>query len=104
MVAGMASSIQPTDTASYVRSGFVVAAALVLVVAVTATVITDDAPTPRPPLAGAAANGLIAYSYAGDIHVGDPVTGETVSDRHAPTVRGQSGLLARWHPHRVHAR
>lgn len=78
MVAGMASSIQPTDTASYVRSGFVVAAALVLVVAVTATVITDDAPTLRPPLAGAAANGLIAYSYAGDIHVGDPVTGETV--------------------------
>jgi dipeptidyl aminopeptidase/acylaminoacyl peptidase len=80
MVAGMASSIEPTDAASYVRSGFVVAAALVLVVAVTAAVITDDAPTPRPPsLAGAAANGLIAYSYAGDIYVGDPVTGETTA-------------------------
>jgi len=80
MVAGMASSIQPTDTASYVRSGFVVTAALVLVVAVTAAVITDDAPTPRPQsLAGAAANGLIAYSYAGDIYVGDPVTGETTA-------------------------
>ena len=80
MVAGMASSIQPTDRASYVRSGFVVAAALVLVVAVTAAVITDDAPTPRPQsLAGAAANGLIAYSYAGDIYVGDPATGETTA-------------------------
>ena len=80
MVAAMASSIQPTDRASYVRSGFVVAAALVLVVAVTAAVITDDAPTPRPQsLAGAAANGLIAYSYAGDIYVGDPATGETTA-------------------------
>ena len=80
MVAEMVSSIQPTDRASYVRSGFVVAATLVLVVAVTAAVITDDAPTPRPQLlAGAAANGRIAYSYAGDIYVGDPATGETTA-------------------------
>ena len=62
------------------------AVVLVLVVAVTAAVITDDAPTPRPQsLAGAAANGLIAYSYAGDIYVGDPATGETTAIVTNPT-------------------
>jgi Tol biopolymer transport system component len=56
------------------------AVVLVLVVAVTAAVITDDAPTPRSQsLAGGAAFGLVAYSYAGDIYVGDPATGETTA-------------------------
>ena len=56
------------------------AAALVLVLAVTAAVITDDPRTARragdtlTPQEGAiveaATNGLVAYSYAGDIYVG----------------------------------
>ena len=94
---GMASSLQPTNTASYVRSGFVVAAALVLLAAVTGTLSTHDTPAPPkeelvelpPPrteaLAAPARNGLIAYSYAGDIYVGDPVTGETTAIVTNPT-------------------
>jgi dipeptidyl aminopeptidase/acylaminoacyl peptidase len=69
----------------------VVAAALVLLAAVVGTVGTLDTPAPPteelvelpPPrteaLAEPAENGLIAYSYEGDIYVGDPVTGETTA-------------------------
>jgi Tol biopolymer transport system component len=54
----------------------VCSAALVLLVAVVASVPTDESQasayaTPTP-----ARNGLIAYSYAGDIYVGDPATGK----------------------------
>lgn len=36
-------------------------------------------PGESPTLAGRARNGLIAYSHAGDIHVGSPASGETVA-------------------------
>ena len=54
-----------------------------------ATVETTRAPTTagpeRSPVVGPTANGLIAYSYAGDIYVGDPVTGETTAIVTNPT-------------------
>jgi dipeptidyl aminopeptidase/acylaminoacyl peptidase len=57
--------------------GLVSSAALVLLVAVVGSLVTGESRAssfvkPKP-----ARNGLIAYSYAGDIYVGDPVTGET---------------------------
>jgi WD40 repeat protein len=49
-------------------------AALVLGVAIVGSVTTEVDPLVA---SGPGPNGLIAYSYDGDIHVGDPVTGET---------------------------
>jgi Tol biopolymer transport system component len=58
-------------------------AALVLVVAIAGTLIADEGK--RIVLGQAAENGLIAYSYAGDIYVGDPVTGKTTAIVTNPT-------------------
>jgi dipeptidyl aminopeptidase/acylaminoacyl peptidase len=69
-------SLTPMNRAlRFTLPGLVLVVVVVLVAAVTATLITDDngKALPKP----TAANGLIAYSYAGDIYVGDPVTGET---------------------------
>jgi dipeptidyl aminopeptidase/acylaminoacyl peptidase len=57
--------------------GLVGSAALVLLVAVVSSLPTDESQAsafvkPKP-----ARNGLIAYSYTGDIYVGNPVTGKT---------------------------
>ena len=53
-------------------------------------------------LSGSVNNGLIAYSYKGDIYVGDPDTGETEGDRHQTRVRGESDLRS-WRPKdRIH--
>jgi tricorn protease-like protein len=56
---------------------FCTVAALVLIVAVVGSLVTDERQAsaylkPKP-----ARNGLIAYSFAGDIYVGNPVTRET---------------------------
>lgn len=56
------------------------AAALVLLVAIVGSLITDERqPQASPTVGNGAENGLIAYSYAGDIYVGDPATGETTA-------------------------
>jgi Tol biopolymer transport system component len=55
----------------------VVVALLILALAVGAILIAGSRPTPLPAPFGPAANGLIAYSTAGDIYTVDPVTGET---------------------------
>ena len=57
--------------------GLVSSSALVLLVAVVGSLVTDESRAsaflkPKP-----ARNGLIAYSYAGAIYVGNPVTGKT---------------------------
>jgi dipeptidyl aminopeptidase/acylaminoacyl peptidase len=58
-----------------VRLALAAGAALVLLVAVVGSLITDESQQQAlPELAG---NRLIAYSYEGDIYIGDPVTGET---------------------------
>jgi dipeptidyl aminopeptidase/acylaminoacyl peptidase len=58
------------------RIGFALAAgaALVVLVAVGSLITDERQPQALPEHAG---NGLIAYSYEGDIYIGDPVTGET---------------------------
>ena len=70
------------------RTGLTLAtgAALVLIVAILGSLITDESepqalPEPADPQAipEPAGNGLIAYSYEGDIYVGDPTTGETTA-------------------------
>jgi dipeptidyl aminopeptidase/acylaminoacyl peptidase len=54
-----------------------IVALLLVGVVVAAGLISRETPQPRPAaLLEPAGNGLIAYSYAGDIFVGDPVTGE----------------------------
>ena len=69
----------PAGTTPLLRTsgiGLVGGAALVLLVAIIGSVVTGESQAsafvkPKP-----SRNGLIAYSYAGDIHVGNPVTGE----------------------------
>lgn len=60
---------------------FLVAACSATAATTSATVETTRAPTTAapdyPPLVGPAGNGLIAYSYADEIFIGDPVTGTT---------------------------
>ena len=75
------------------RLGLGAIAALVLVVAIGGTLIANDGnpgtldanESERNVLGEAAENGLIAYSYAGDIYVGDPVTGKTTAIVTNPT-------------------
>lgn len=52
-------------------------AALILLVAAVGSFATDESQAPVHLKPQPARNGLIAYSYAGDIHVGDPVTRKT---------------------------
>jgi Tol biopolymer transport system component len=57
--------------------GLVCSSALVLLAAAVGSIATDESPAsaylkPKP-----ARNGLIAYSYAGDVYLGNPATGET---------------------------
>jgi dipeptidyl aminopeptidase/acylaminoacyl peptidase len=69
----------PAGTTPLLRTsgiGLVGGAALVLLVAIIGSLVTAESQAsafvkPKP-----ARNGLIAYSYAGDIYVGNPVTGE----------------------------
>ena len=57
-----------------------IVALLLVGVVVAAGLISREAPQPRPAaLLEPAGNGLIAYSYAGDIYVGDPASGETAA-------------------------
>lgn len=57
--------------------GLVSSSALVLLVAVIGSLVTDESQASASGKPKPARNGLIAYSYAGDIHVGNPVTGKT---------------------------
>jgi dipeptidyl aminopeptidase/acylaminoacyl peptidase len=70
-------AIEISHTHRMARTGLALAAvaALVLLVAVAGSLITDE--RQRQALPELAGNGLIAYSYEGDIYIGDPVTGET---------------------------
>ena len=61
------------------RVALVTVAGLVLAVATAGTLVADEV------FVESAENGLIAYSYAGDIYVGDPVTGETTAIVTNPT-------------------
>jgi Tol biopolymer transport system component len=57
--------------------GLVSSSALVLLVAVIGSLVTDESRASAVVKPKPARNGLIAYSYAGDIYVGNPVTGKT---------------------------
>lgn len=65
------------------RSVGIVALLVLAALAVGRFIMVDPRSTPQ--LLGPIANGLIAYSYAGDIYVGDPVTGETTAIVTNPT-------------------
>ena len=85
------------------RTGLALAtcAALVLLVAIVGSLIADESQSWRFP--EPAGNGLIAYSYAGDIYVGDPTTGETapiVTHASTRSIRCSRGMV----PDRVHTR
>jgi dipeptidyl aminopeptidase/acylaminoacyl peptidase len=58
--------------------GLVSGAAIVLLVALIGSLATDESQASAHPKPKPARNGLIAYSYAGDIYLGNPVTGKTV--------------------------
>ena len=65
---------------------FLVAACSATAATTSVTVETTRAPTTavseHPPLVGPAGNGLIAYSYEGEIIIGDAATGEDDGHRH----------------------
>jgi dipeptidyl aminopeptidase/acylaminoacyl peptidase len=63
------------------RLALATGAAFVLLIAIVGSLITDESqPQAFPEPAGNGdGNGLIAYSYTGDIYVGDPATGETTA-------------------------
>ena len=57
--------------------GLVGSSALILLCAVVGSLVTDENQASAVVKPKPARNGLIAYSYAGDIYVGNPVTGKT---------------------------
>jgi dipeptidyl aminopeptidase/acylaminoacyl peptidase len=59
------------------RFGLVCSSALVLLVAAIGGLVSDASQASAVAKPMPARNGLIAYSYAGDIYVGNPVTGKT---------------------------
>ena len=69
------------------RLALATCAAFVLLIAIVGSLITDESqPQAFPEPAGNdEGNGLIAYSYAGDVYVGDPATGETAAIATSPT-------------------
>ena len=61
------------------RIGLVSSAALVLLVAMIGSHVTEESQAKARVQPKPARNGLIAYSYAGDIYVGNPLTAETTA-------------------------